>query len=133
LKRILWVDDEPFAFRRMVRDLTGLGYVVEPASTAEVGARKLETTAFDLVILDLCSPAPGDGETLLKALRAGHLTSGGKRQATRADTPVVVASGYSDPSELLHTYSREGAPVVHLEKPFTSDELLEVVLTLLPT
>ncbi|HEY8026402.1 MAG TPA: sigma-54 dependent transcriptional regulator [Burkholderiaceae bacterium] len=81
---ILLVDDEP-AFQRLCGNwLTGLGYDVKFASTAEQVIELTARQTFDLILLDLALPpsfTPDEGLALLPGM---------------APTPVVVMTGHAD-------------------------------------
>ncbi|MES3021957.1 MAG: sigma-54 dependent transcriptional regulator [Pseudomonadota bacterium] len=84
MQRILLVDDEP-AFQRLCGAwLSGLGYQVMMAATAEQVHALTAQHSFDLVLLDLALPpsfTPEEGLSLLPGL---------------APAPVVVMTGHAD-------------------------------------
>ena len=59
--RILVVDDEPQIRRTMRMTLTGAGYEVDDARTAEEGLKKLREFRPDLVLLDINMHAGASG------------------------------------------------------------------------
>jgi CheY-like chemotaxis protein len=68
--RILVVDDDPQTLKLLARILTNGGYEVQTADSGKTGLELLDTAEpFDLIVLDLCMPAP-DGFDVLKEVRA---------------------------------------------------------------
>jgi two-component system cell cycle sensor histidine kinase/response regulator CckA len=116
---ILVVDDEPTIRRSVERTLGRLGYrVVSARDGAEaLGIFERDPDAIDLVITDIVMPELG-GRQLTRALRH-H----------RPELPVLVISGYDDQAIVDGTAWAEGLHL--LEKPFTLEELLGRVRTML--
>ncbi len=113
LDRILLVDDEP-AFQRLCGNwLTGLGYEVHFAASAEQVVALCAIHTFDLVLLDLALPPsfrPDEGLALLPGL---------------APAPVVVMTGHADRELALR--SIDAGAWDFLPKPIDPD-LLKVVV-----
>lgn len=107
--RILVADDEPHV-REGCRDaLLSEGYEVDVVSDGFTAMSSLESTHYDLVLLDLMMPGLS-GLGVLKGIRAQH-----------PDTVVVVITGYAT---LEHSISamKQGA-FDFIPKPFTPEQL----------
>lgn len=113
MQSILLVDDEP-AFQRLCGNwLTGLGYAVKMAATAEAVLQLTAQNSFDLVLLDLALPpsfTPDEGLALLPGL---------------AGTPVVVMTGHAERELALRAISLGAWDF--LPKPLDPDILKVVV------
>ncbi len=113
LYRILLVDDEP-AFQRLCGNwLTGLGYEVHFAASADQVIALCADNVYDLVLLDLALPPsfrPDEGLALLPGL---------------APAPVVVMTGHADRELALR--SIDAGAWDFLPKPIDPD-LLKVVV-----
>jgi DNA-binding response OmpR family regulator len=66
--RILLVEDDPLVSDAIVRGLATAGYVVDAVTDAESVQSRLDTTHYDLAIVDLGLPGE-DGFTLVRRLR----------------------------------------------------------------
>jgi len=109
---ILVVDDET-AVREVLRlHLAGAGYDVKVADDAIVAGRAVMATPPDLMIVDVALPYL-DGVDFVAAL---------KSDTTMPAMTVVFMSGNA---EVLDRARTLGAPC--LKKPFSAEELLEVV------
>jgi len=116
MKRILFVDDNEafrFAFSGL---LEKSGYEVDQAEDGRVALQKFTEGRHDLVICDLLMPEVEGLETMR-----------GIREIDK-DTKILAISGGGRVSALdyLKVAQMMGA-VVTLAKPFTSEELFEVV------
>jgi signal transduction histidine kinase len=116
---LLLVDDEPAVRQLLKRQLADRGYRVFEAAGGAEALRLLQTRAqqIHLVVSDVAMPEMNGVELA--------------RQAARVDPliPFVFVSG--QPRESLAEY---GDPALHgvvIEKPFSSDELANVVRTVL--
>jgi len=86
-KRILLIDDDPDAREIVSRVLSGDRFEVVVAANAIEGMRIANTSAVDLILLDLKMP-DFDGRTILKTLTS-----------TNADPcPIVILSGVDNPN-----------------------------------
>jgi DNA-binding response OmpR family regulator len=109
---ILVVDDET-AVRELLRlHLAGAGYDVKVADDAIVAGRALMATPPDLMIVDVSLPYL-DGVDFVAALKAD------------TTIPQVTAIFMSGNPEVMERARALGAPC--LKKPFTADQLLQVV------
>jgi two-component system response regulator (stage 0 sporulation protein F) len=116
--RILVVDDDP-ALTRLVMDVL-CAWGCETASAAGAGEAVglLTLRSFDLVLTDLHMHV-GNGFELLKEIRTGW-----------PGTAVILMSSFPSPDTVSEAL--EAGAVAFLSKPFSLDELREV-LDLLPT
>jgi|GEM_PF-1523729 len=116
---LLVADDEPMVLSFAATVLEEAGYAV---LSAEDGIRATALAAehaerIDLVILDMVMPGPG-GEAIVIELRE-----------RRPELPVLLTSGYSE--EVLGRSKEAFAGLELLQKPYTADELLKRVRSLL--
>jgi len=109
---ILVVDDEAAVRELLKLHLAGAGYDVMVADDAIVAGRSVMQTPPDLMVVDVAMPYL-DGVDFVTALKA---------DTTMPQVTVVFISGNA---EVLERARRLGAPC--LKKPFSADELLEVV------
>ncbi|HYR33031.1 MAG TPA: response regulator [Burkholderiales bacterium] len=109
---ILVVDDDAWVRELLKLQLAGAGYEVQLADDAIVAGHALMRTPPDLMLVDVSLPFL-DGVDFVAALKA---------DTTVPDVPVVFISGNS---EVLGRARSLGAPC--LKKPFTAEQLLEVV------
>ncbi|MBS1985410.1 MAG: response regulator, partial [Bdellovibrionales bacterium] len=72
--RILLVEDDPEIGEFVAQGLREEGYVVEIAGDGHDGRHQLQTSTWDLVILDWWLPGP-DGFVLLKEFRQASRTT----------------------------------------------------------
>ena len=110
MAKILCVDDEPHAARLKCIILETAGHTATPATSLSEAISLLASNSYDLVVTDWCL-AGGSGRDVVVAARQ------------RADTPVVVISGYVNeafqaPDPLADFY---------LEKPVNPEELISIV------
>jgi DNA-binding response OmpR family regulator len=109
---ILIVDDDTAVRELLKLQLVGEGYDVELADDAIVAGRALMRSPPDLMVVDVALPYL-DGLEFVAALKA---------DTTVPEVPVVFISGQA---EVLDRARALGAPC--LKKPFTGEQLLEVV------
>ncbi len=112
-KRILCVDDEE-ALRRIIRDvLTASGHILDEASDGDGAIKKLSSTHYDLILLDIMMP----GKSGLEVLRIIS-----ERQPR---PPVIMITGRAGFTMATESY-KLGA-VEYITKPFSPDYLLDTV------
>ena len=109
---ILVVDDETAVRELLKLHLAGAGYEVKVADDAIVAGRAVMASPPDLMIVDVALPYL-DGADFVAALKA---------DSTMPQITVVFISGNA---EVLARARSLGAPF--LKKPFSADELLDVV------
>ena len=111
--RILVVDDESAVRLLIASTLVRSGYHVDTAEDGEMGWEALLSKSYDLLITDNNMPKVS-GVELVKKLRSANLT-----------VPVILVSGAMPTQELnRHPWLQVAATLL---KPFTGDDLLEVV------
>ncbi len=111
-QKILVVDDEETVCRSVSKILSRKGYSVDDAFSADEAVKKINESAFDLVITDLMMPNTG-GLELLKIIRDHY-----------PELDVIMITGYAS-IESAVAATRLGA-AGYLPKPFTPDELMTV-------
>ncbi len=109
-EKILVVDDEDNVCRSVEKILSRRGYTVAGALNVEEAVRKVEETAFDVVITDLMMPKT-NGMELLEILRDRY-----------PELKVVMITGYASIESAVKA-TKLGA--AYLPKPFTPDELVK--------
>jgi PAS domain S-box-containing protein len=116
---VLIVEDEESVRSVLIRMLSRQGFRVLEAPDGEsaIELSELHQGPIDLLVCDVMLPGIRGAEVAR--------TIAGKR----AETRVLMASGYVDPSE-LERLGIDGAPIL-LHKPFTLDELVQVVSRLM--
>ncbi|HZD95796.1 MAG TPA: response regulator [Candidatus Sulfotelmatobacter sp.] len=80
---ILFVDDEPGIRLTLPAILTGFGFEVTTAATVAEALSLIATRSFDVLISDLNIGQPGDGFTVVSAMRR-----------TQPDTTTFILTGY---------------------------------------
>jgi len=111
--RILIIDDEVGIRQGCCRVLQPQGHMVDTAETFQEGLRKIEETAYDLVLLDVMLP-DGKGIDLLEPIRKKD-----------PETVAIIITGYAT-VELAVDTIKKGA-YNFISKPFTADLLLITV------
>jgi DNA-binding response OmpR family regulator len=114
LTRILVVDNDPAA-RRVIRTiLTSAGYEVSEAENGMTALELIRTQRLDAIVLDVLMPVMNGRDMFLRLKDEGQ------------HPPVVILSAYDAERE-----RRELGAEASLDKPFTPEDLLEVVDALL--
>jgi two-component system response regulator PilR (NtrC family) len=110
---VLIIDDEEIVREALEALLTGEGYTVHSAGTAEAGLAALADGRFDCVLLDLMLPDKNGLEVLedIKRLDDG--------------LPVVMITAYGTIDSAV-TATKQGA-FYYFPKPFKNDEVLVVL------
>ena len=83
--RVLLVDDEPVVLRVLRMHLTNRGYDVTSASSVAEALSEVANRQFDVLIADLNIGQPGDGFTVVSAMRR-----------TQPDAITIILTGYPD-------------------------------------
>lgn len=120
-QRLLVVDDERGVRQLMRTVLERQGFAVEEAFNGQMALDVLEKTtdAFDLVVSDVVMPELSGWEF-------------GRRMRTRhPQLPILFVSGYS-PEELADLGGQLDDEVTLLSKPFSIDQLVQSIRSLLP-
>ena len=115
--RVLVVDDEETVRTTIGRIIEQLGYPADLAASGDEALARQTGGQHVLVLLDLTMPGR-DGFDTLHALRA-----------VNPELPVVIMSGFSE-SE-VSTRIASLRRVTFLQKPFTSERLLERIMRVL--
>lgn len=118
-RRILLVDDEKDARQFSMEVLTAAGYLVEGFNDGAAGWKALQANNYDLVVTDNKMPKM-TGIEMIEKLRSAHM-----------EIPVILATGALP----VHEFVRKPwlIPDAMLQRPFSSDQLLETVRNVLGT
>lgn len=120
--RILVVDDEDVMLNSISRALAHHGYAVELAHTGELAVERLESTRYEAVIVDLVLDPPR-GAPPVSGRRLNGVDVAAK---ARAVCPrVILISGKA--ADHLRAAAHEVDAAEILEKPFSTEELLEAI------
>jgi CheY-like chemotaxis protein len=117
MARILVVDDDPMVCEAIEVCLQHQGFDVTVANGGEEGIRALETSEFDVLLVDIFMPHMRGFESI----RVFHERA--------PQTPLVAMSGYAfadiePPSPDFHKMALELGATYCLRKPFTPNVLL---------
>ncbi|MCX7661477.1 MAG: response regulator, partial [Candidatus Omnitrophica bacterium] len=115
-KRILVVDDDQLVLNSLKKLFEKEGYFVETALSGKEALEKIESKAFDLIIIDIRMPELDGIETTKRIKQI-------LKSKARLDIPVLFITGFSD---LAKTAEAENLGEVIL-KPFDLEEFLEKV------
>ncbi|MBN2061216.1 MAG: response regulator [Deltaproteobacteria bacterium] len=111
--KILVVDDEKIILDSCKLILTASGFDVVLAKSADSALKVLETQTPDILLMDVKMP-DRDGISLMGELKERF-----------PKIPIVIMSGYMT-QEVISESVKKGAIQV-IAKPFTPDELVEVI------
>ena len=112
--RILLVDDQDNVRAAVSMMLRVKGFEVVGAASAQVGIKELETSNFDLAIVDIFLQGIMDGIEVIGALRE------------RAPTlPIIAMSGVTVLN--FPTHDPELSNVIFLPKPIRPNELINAI------
>jgi DNA-binding NtrC family response regulator len=111
--KTLIVDDDMIVLDSCKRVFEAEGFEVCVVPSADQALKAMKNSMFDILLIDVKMPER-DGMYLMRAV---------KKQWP--DVPIVVMSGYATP-ETIAEGLRLGA-AEFIAKPFTPDELLEIV------
>jgi DNA-binding NtrC family response regulator len=111
--KILIVDDDPIVLDscRLILEAEGFDVFVVPSAKKALDAMKNDH--FDLLLIDVKMPGH-DGMYLMKEVKERW-----------PEIPVIVMSGYPTPETITDGIAMGAAKFI--AKPFTPDELLEIV------
>jgi DNA-binding response OmpR family regulator len=112
--RVLLVDDDDAVLAMMNATLTGKGFDVVAVSSVAEALRHITTESFDVLITDLHMPNPGDGFTVVTAMR--H---------SQPDALTLLVSGYPDVQSAMAAILLEADEI--MVKPFEVGRLAELV------
>src|SRR5260221_3714783 len=112
--RVLLVDDDDAVLAMMNATLTRKGFDVVAVSSVTDALRHIATESFDVLITDLHMPNPGDGFTVVTAMR--H---------SQPDALTLLVSGYPDVESAMAAILLEADEII--VKPFEIGRLTELV------
>ena len=111
--KILVVDDEPIVLNCCQRILEDQGYAVHLVGSADEAITAMEDEPFEILLVDIKMPIR-DGIDLIREIKEKW-----------PETSVIVMTGYSTPETIRK--SRGAKADKFIAKPFTPDELLEIL------
>lgn len=115
--RILVVDDEPVVLRCCQRILEDQGHTVHLVGSADEAIAAMEDEPFEILLVDIKMPIR-DGIDLVREIKGKW-----------PQTSVVVMTGYATPGTIRKSRSVKADRFI--SKPFTPDELLEILQTII--
>src|SRR6202166_3469802 len=113
-RRVLLVDDDEAVRSMMSRTLEGKGFDVVSAANVTEALKLITTETFDVLITDLHMPNPGDGFTVVTAMR--H---------SQPNALTLLVSGYPDVRSAMAAILLEADEII--VKPFEAGRLAELV------
>lgn len=116
---VLIIEDDKIMGQMVAEILDDVGFNVTSASNGTAAFEKLSQNPIDFIILDILLPEM-DGFEIYESLQTNPRTS---------DIPVMIITAWADERNIERA-SKLGIPHF-LAKPFTEDELLYAILTLL--
>jgi DNA-binding response OmpR family regulator len=114
--RVLLVDDDDGVRAMMNAMLERKGFEVVAAASVTEALRHIATESFDVLITDLHMPDPGDGFTVVTAMR--H---------SQPNALTLLVSGYPDVQSAMTAILMEADEII--VKPFDVGKLAELVRT----
>lgn len=118
-KKILCVDDEPAILKTLEKRLKNQGYDVLTGNCGDDALERLQDNKFDLIILDVDMPPP-NGFQLCRQL---------KDDPDYQATPIMLLTARGTEGDQF--WGMESGADMYLTKPYSHEELLEKVGTLL--
>ncbi len=112
-KKVLVVDDESIVLDSVRRILSAENFEVHTASRGQEGIQQALRGDYDIVLTDVRMPDIS-GKIVLREIKRA-----------KPALPVVIISGYATVQSAIQSMKLGAAHV--LEKPFTPEELLQVV------
>jgi DNA-binding response OmpR family regulator len=112
--RVLLVDDDGAVRAMMNEGLQRKGFEVATAASVTEALRRITTESFDVLITDLHMPDPGDGFTVVSAMR--H---------SQPNALTLLVSGYPDVQSAMAAILLEADEIV--VKPFEIGRLTDLV------
>jgi DNA-binding response OmpR family regulator len=112
--RVLLVDDDDGIRDMMSMTLEQKGFAVVAVASVTEALRLIATESFDVLITDLHMPNPGDGFTVVSAMR--H---------SQPDALTLLVSGYPDVKSAMAAILLEADEII--VKPFQVGKLAELV------
>jgi DNA-binding response OmpR family regulator len=112
--RVLLVDDDSAVLAMMSQGLERKGFEVVAASSVTEALRRIATESFDVLITDLHMPNPGDGFTVVSAMR--H---------SQPNALTMLVSGYPDVQSAMAAILLEADEIV--VKPFEIGRFIDLL------
>ncbi|MFZ0807287.1 MAG: response regulator [Candidatus Sulfotelmatobacter sp.] len=112
--KVLLVDDDEAVRAMMSATLKSKGFAVLAAASVTEALRHIATESFDVLITDLHMPNPGDGFTVVTAMR--H---------SQPNALTLIVSGYPDVQSAMATILLEADEI--MVKPFEIAKLADLV------
>jgi len=112
--RVLLVDDDDAVLAMMNATLTRKGFEVVAVSSVTEALRHITTESFDVLITDLHMPNPGDGFSVVTAMR--H---------SQPDALTLLVSGYPDVQSAMAAILLEADEII--VKPFEVGRLADLL------
>ena len=109
-KTILIVDDEPRLLRLVKVNLLASGYVVGTTTDGKTAIEMLESSSYDLLILDIMLPGPFNGFEVCKRIREF------------SDIPIIMLTGRAREQDRIRGF--DAGADDYITKPFSVEELL---------
>src|SRR5579864_1080903 len=112
--RVLLVDDDAVVLEMMIRLLSRKGFEVVAATSVTEALGCIATQRFDALITDLHMPNPGDGFTVITAMR--H---------SQPEALTLLVSGYPDVQNAMAAILLEADEII--VKPFEVGKLADLI------
>jgi DNA-binding response OmpR family regulator len=112
--RVLLVDDDSAVLAMMTQGLERKGFEVVAASSVPEALRRITAESFDVLITDLHMPNPGDGFTVVSAMRHAQ-----------PNALTMLVSGYPDVQSAMAAILLEADEIV--VKPFEIGRFIDLV------
>jgi DNA-binding response OmpR family regulator len=112
--KVLLVDDDDAIREMMTATLESKGFGVVAVPSVTEALRLITTQSFDVLITDLHMPNPGDGFTVVTAMR--H---------SQPDALTLLVSGYPDVQSAMTAILLEADEII--VKPFEAGKLAELI------
>ena len=113
--KVLLVDDDDAVREMMTQTLQHKGFEVVAAGNVTEALRSIASGSFDVLITDLHMPNPGDGFTVVTAMR--HF---------QPKALTLIVSGYPDVQRAMDTIALEADEII--VKPFDFKRLPDLIL-----
>jgi CheY-like chemotaxis protein len=113
-RRILLVDDSPSVRRLVAKVLEQSGFEVVVASNVNEALKQIASQTFDVLLSDLQMPAPGDGLTVVSAMRHSN-----------PKAVTFIFSGYPEMDEAAKAILNQADEV--LTKPMSPNLLVKAI------
>lgn len=116
--KLLVVEDEIKLARSLEKGLQAEGYIVDISNDADTALTLVETSSYDLILLDWMIPGKMDGPGLIRTWRAAH-----------EQAPILLLTAKTTIGDRVH--GLDAGADDYLTKPFSFDELLARIRALL--